>query len=69
MPEESYDDDEDEQEGPTSSFGTYLAEGDVLFKQGESRKALESYTLVCSMVYFVTNGIVRNSNRILANLI
>ena len=29
MPAESYDDDEDEIEGPKSSFGTYLAEGDA----------------------------------------
>ncbi|XP_066919955.1 outer dynein arm-docking complex subunit 4-like [Clytia hemisphaerica] len=45
MPAESYDDDEDEIEGPKSSFGTYLAEGDALFKQSEFKKALESYSL------------------------
>ena len=38
--------DEEEQEGPKSSFDTYFAEGDVLFKKGEFKKALESYSLV-----------------------
>ena len=46
MPIDSYDDDDEEQEGPRSSFGTYLAEGDTLFKQSEYKKALESYSLV-----------------------
>ena len=46
MPVESYEDDDEEQEGPRSSFGTYLAEGDALFKQSEYKKALESYSLV-----------------------
>jgi hypothetical protein len=41
-----YDDDEEQEEGPKSSFTTYLAEGDVLFKQGEYKKALDSYNLV-----------------------
>ena len=38
--------DDDELEGPKSSFDTYFAEGDVLFKKGEFKKALESYSLV-----------------------
>lgn len=46
MGEDSFEDEEEEQEAPRSSFGTYLAEGDVLFKQGEYKKALESYSLV-----------------------
>ena len=41
-----YDDEEEQEEGPKSSFTTYLAEGDVLFKQGEFKKALDSYNLV-----------------------
>lgn len=48
MPFELYDDDdydEEERDGPRSSFVTYVAEGDVFFKQGEYKKALESYTL------------------------
>jgi len=53
MPAESYDDDEDEQEGPKSSFGTYLAEGDALYKQSEFKKALESYSLVHYIYLFV----------------
>ena len=52
MPAESYDDDEDEIEGPKSSFGTYLAEGDALFKQSEFKKALESYSLVSKAYFF-----------------
>ena len=43
---DSYEDEEEEIEGPKSSFGTYLAEGDALFKQGEYKKALESYSMV-----------------------
>ena len=43
---DSYEDEEEEVEGPKSSFSTYLAEGDALFKQGDYRKALESYSLV-----------------------
>ena len=54
MPAESYDDDEDEIEGPKSSFGTYLAEGDTLFKQSEFKKALESYSLVSKTCYLFT---------------
>ena len=46
MPVETYEDDKEEQEGPRSSFATYLAEGDTLFKQSEFKKALESYSLV-----------------------
>ena len=44
-----YDDDEEQEEGPKSSFTTYLAEGDVLFKQGEYKKALESYNLALEL--------------------
>ena len=43
---DSYEDEEEEVEGPKSSFSTYLAEGDALFKQGEFKKALESYSMV-----------------------
>lgn len=45
MGADSYDEDDEIEEGPKSSFSTYLAEGDVLFKQGEFKKALESYSL------------------------
>ncbi|CAK8674799.1 outer dynein arm-docking complex subunit 4-like isoform X2 [Clavelina lepadiformis] len=37
-------DDEDGDDGPKSSFTTYLAEGDKLYNAGEYQKALESYT-------------------------
>lgn len=54
-----YDDDEEQEEGPKSSFTTYLAEGDVLFKQGEFKKALDSYNLVYIFGYcFVLISIV-----------
>lgn len=47
-----YEDEEGQDEGPKSSFTTYLAEGDVLFKQGEYKKALESYNLVRNLNLF-----------------
>ncbi|CAH1249599.1 TTC25 [Branchiostoma lanceolatum] len=37
-------DEEEGEEGPKSSFVTYLSEGDKLFDNGEYRKALESYS-------------------------
>ena len=43
---DSYEDEEEEVEGPKSSFSTYVAEGDALYKQGEFKKANESYSLV-----------------------
>ena len=39
-------DDDDEPEGPKSSYTTYLSEGNVHFNQGEYKKALDSYTQV-----------------------
>ncbi|EDO42886.1 predicted protein, partial [Nematostella vectensis] len=44
-----YEDDEEQEEGPKSSFSTYLAEGDVLFKQEEYQKALDSYSLALEL--------------------
>lgn len=44
-----YEDEEEQDEGPKSSFATYLAEGDVLFKQGAYKKALESYSLALEL--------------------
>ncbi|XP_002156897.3 putative uncharacterized protein DDB_G0282133 [Hydra vulgaris] len=41
---ETYEDDE-ENSAPRSSYSTYLAEGAILFKQGEFKKAIESYSL------------------------
>ncbi|XP_070570632.1 outer dynein arm-docking complex subunit 4-like isoform X4 [Ptychodera flava] len=38
-----YDDEDGSEEQPKSSFSIYVAEGDVLYKQGEYKKALESY--------------------------
>lgn len=44
-----YEDEEEQEEGPKSSFTTYLAEGDVLFKQGEYKKSLDSYNLALEL--------------------
>ena len=44
--EEVYDQDNDEEEIPKSSFTTYLAEGDALYKNKEYHKALQSYSTV-----------------------
>ena len=40
--------------GPKGSFENFKAEGDVLFKQGECKKALESFNTVCQCVH--SNG-------------
>lgn len=45
MPVDRYEDEDEEHEEPRSSFATYVAEGDTLFKIGEYRKAVDSYTL------------------------
>lgn len=39
-----YDGEESEVEGPVSSFQTHSAEGDILAKQGDYRKAIDAYT-------------------------
>lgn len=44
-------DDDDEPEGPKSSFTTYLSEGNVHFNQGEYKKALDSYSQVNESLY------------------
>ena len=41
-----YGDDEDNGALSKQSFPIFMAEGDVLFKQGEYKKALESYSTV-----------------------
>lgn len=51
-----YEDDEEQEEGPKSSFSTYLAEGDVLYKQGEYKKALDSYSLVSYSLFVWKNN-------------
>lgn len=38
--------DEEGDDGPKSSFVTYLAEGDKLYNAGEYSKALDSYSTV-----------------------
>ena len=35
--------------GPRGTFETYRAEGDALYKNGEYRKAIESYTTVSKL--------------------
>lgn len=38
--------DGDESEGPKGTFEIYKAEADSLFKQGEYKKSIDSYTIV-----------------------
>ena len=40
------DDLESNEEGPVASFQSYVAEGDILTKQSEFRKAIEAYSKV-----------------------
>jgi hypothetical protein len=40
------DDSSSQAEGPVSSFQSYIAEGDILTKQSEYRKAIDAYTKV-----------------------
>ena len=41
-----YEDGTSSEGGPKGSFENFKAEGDVLFKHGEFKKALESYNTV-----------------------
>ena len=41
-----YEEDGSSEGGPKSSFEVYKAEGDVLYKQQEYKKALDSYNQV-----------------------
>lgn len=43
-----YGHDDNASEGPKGTFEIYRAEADSLYKQGEYRKAIESYTIVSS---------------------
>ncbi len=40
------DDSETEDGGPVATFQSYIAEGDILAKQGEFRKSIEAYSKV-----------------------
>ena len=44
-----YGQDDNGSEGPKGTFEIYRAEADSLYKQGEYRKAIESYTIVSSL--------------------
>nr|XP_002129888.1 tetratricopeptide repeat protein 25 isoform X2 [Ciona intestinalis] len=54
-------DDEDGEDGPKSSFTTYLAEGDKLYNAGEYQKALESYTTALEIEAKSETGLVARS--------
>ncbi|XP_014665347.1 PREDICTED: tetratricopeptide repeat protein 25-like isoform X2 [Priapulus caudatus] len=56
-----YDDDIEGENGPKSSFSIYLAEGDALFKQGEYKKALESYSTALEIQPTDKNALVARS--------
>lgn len=38
--------DNEEEQGPKSTFTTYMAEGDQLFQKGEYVKAIECFSMV-----------------------
>ena len=40
------DDSETEEGGPVATYQSYIAEGDILAKQGEFRKSIEAYSKV-----------------------
>ena len=44
-----YEEDQSSEGGPKGTFENFKSEGDVLFKQGEYKKALDSYTTVCQV--------------------
>lgn len=46
--------DEEGSEGPKGTFEIYKAEADTLYKQGEYRKSIESYTTVRKSPNFLT---------------
>ncbi|KAJ3086050.1 Tetratricopeptide repeat protein 25 [Quaeritorhiza haematococci] len=52
---------ESESEGPVSSFQSYAAEGDLLAKQGDYRKAIEAYTKALNMRPSEKNVLVSRS--------
>ena len=54
-----YGNDDNASEGPRGTFEIYRAEADSLYKQGEYRKAIESYTIV-SMKFQVHDHHVHN---------
>nr|CAB3267330.1 tetratricopeptide repeat protein 25 [Phallusia mammillata] len=54
-------DDEDGDEGPKSSFTTYLAEGEKLYIAGEYQKALESYSTALEIEPSNVSGLVARS--------
>ncbi|KAL0197965.1 hypothetical protein M9458_006505, partial [Cirrhinus mrigala] len=41
--------DNEESQGPKSTFSTYVAEGDQLFQKGEYVKAIESFSTALSL--------------------
>ena len=45
--------DGDESEGPKGTFEIYKAEADSLFKQGEYKKSIDSYTIVSYFLHYV----------------
>ena len=46
-----YDHEDEEEEGPKSTFETYLAEGEMLSNKAYYQKALEAITMVCYSNY------------------
>lgn len=51
-----YDGEEGSDQGPKGTYEIFRAEGDALFKQGNYKKAIESYTAVsinATLSYYV----------------
>ncbi|KAI9337886.1 hypothetical protein DFJ73DRAFT_798360 [Zopfochytrium polystomum] len=55
------DEDASEVEMPVSSFQSYAAEGDILAKQGDFKKAIEAYTKALALRPSDKNGLVARS--------
>lgn len=49
--------DSERDQGPKSTFTTYMAEGDQLYHKGEYLKAIESYTTVKQMYMVFTSRV------------
>ena len=48
------DDANSDDEGPVSSFQSYAAEGDILAKQGDYRKAIDAYSKVLGQSLYIS---------------
>ena len=54
--------DGDESEGPKGTFEIYKAEADSLFKQGEYKKSIDSYTIVSYFLHLCSRHLFGLNN-------